>query len=90
MSGGPGSANFPEVAAGADSAAAVQIAERLVQVCSEPHEVGAAALARVGVSVGIALAPQHGRTIDELLAHADEAMYTSKRRSKGTWTLHAA
>jgi EAL domain-containing protein (putative c-di-GMP-specific phosphodiesterase class I) len=31
-------------------------------------------------SVGIAFAPEHGRTRDELLRHADMAMYVGKRR----------
>ena len=33
----------------------------------------------VGVSVGVAVAPQHGRTFGELLQHADHAMYRVKR-----------
>ena len=34
----------------------------------------------VDASVGIALAPEHGTTIDDLLRHADVAMYDAKQR----------
>ena len=33
----------------------------------------------VGASIGIAMWPEHGATIDELLKHADIAMYCAKR-----------
>lgn len=69
---------------------AVQIAERLIAAFREPHDVGGTAMVRVGVSVGIALAPEHGTDIDELLSSADDALYSSKRGSKGVWTLHSA
>ncbi len=37
----------------------------------------------VRASIGIALAPVHGRTLAELLKHADVAMYESKRTRSG-------
>jgi diguanylate cyclase (GGDEF)-like protein len=37
----------------------------------------------VRASIGIALAPRHGRTLAELLKHADVAMYESKRARSG-------
>ena len=37
----------------------------------------------VRASIGIALAPAHGRTLPELLKHADVAMYESKRTRSG-------
>jgi diguanylate cyclase (GGDEF)-like protein len=40
----------------------------------------------VGVSIGIAVAPQHGRSASELLRAADVAMYRAKRR--GTSVEH--
>ncbi|NMO55230.1 GGDEF domain-containing protein [Actinoplanes sp. TBRC 11911] len=74
----------------AGRADAVHIAERLIASCREPHDVGGTAMVRVGLSVGIALAPEHGRDIDELLSFADDALYSSKRGSKGVWTLHSS
>jgi len=37
----------------------------------------------IGASVGIALFPAHGNSLDMLIAHADEAMYRAKRSGKG-------
>lgn len=38
---------------------------------------------RVGASIGIALQPQHGRSLTELMRAADVAMYHSKENGKG-------
>lgn len=37
---------------------------------------------RVGVSIGIALYPENGSSVDELISAADKAMYQVKRRGK--------
>ena len=37
------------------------------------------ALFRLGVSIGVAIYPQHGSSMDELLSYADQAMYKCKR-----------
>ncbi|MFC7060889.1 diguanylate cyclase domain-containing protein [Halobacillus seohaensis] len=36
----------------------------------------------LGVSIGIALYPQHGQTENKLLNHADEALYKVKTNNK--------
>lgn len=43
---------------------------------------------RVTVSLGIAFYPQHGSTIEELIAHADTAMYQAKACGKNTWQVY--
>jgi len=43
--------------------------------------------ATVGVSVGIALYPDHGSTREMLLKAADGAMYSSKTSGRGTWRM---
>lgn len=43
--------------------------------------------ATVGASIGVALCPAHGATLDALLNSADQAMYLSKSRGKNTYTL---
>jgi diguanylate cyclase (GGDEF)-like protein len=43
---------------------------------------GAGLEARVGVTVGIALSPQHGTTLEDLLAAADAALYKAKSDGK--------
>jgi diguanylate cyclase (GGDEF)-like protein len=69
---------------------AVATARRLVAVCAEPFDLGRAVDVRVGVSVGVALAPEHGTDVDELLSYADDALYRTKREGKGSWNLHEA
>ena len=37
---------------------------------------------RIGISIGIAMAPRDGTDAESLLRHADRAMYGGKRSSK--------
>src|SRR5687767_1824903 len=57
-------------------------ARRLLALFDEPLAVGALSL-RVGVSVGIALYPEHAGTFDSLLARADHTMYAVKQDGGG-------
>lgn len=43
---------------------------------------------RLTTSVGIAIFPQHGETAEDLVAHADAAMYQAKNQGKNTWTIY--
>ncbi|WP_188998368.1 GGDEF domain-containing protein [Deinococcus roseus] len=43
---------------------------------------------KASASIGISLYPQHGETAQELLAHADQAMYLSKSRGRHGYTLY--
>jgi diguanylate cyclase (GGDEF)-like protein/PAS domain S-box-containing protein len=44
---------------------------------------------RLGVSIGIALAPQHGASVQELMANADAAMYEAKRQGRSRARIFA-
>jgi len=78
-----GGDEFAAVLVGCDSlAGAVTIAERLRVAISEPCIVDGE-LVRVGMSVGVALYPDHGGDARTLLAHADGAMYLAKGGSRG-------
>ena len=68
------------------------LVDRIKQVIGEPMEGvvinagGAASLnsdlfLSVGVSIGVALFPDHGETADQLIEFADQQMYVDKRRS---------
>ncbi len=50
-------------------------------VCNEPVETSA--------SIGIAMAPDHGDSYDELLSRADEAMYRAKGRGRNAFEMYA-
>lgn len=44
----------------------------------------------VGASVGVALYPEHGRSVDELIRQADTAMYQAKMQGGGACQLYEA
>ena len=52
--------------------------EKIVAALALPFDLEDAPV-QVGVSVGIALAPEHGQDVDALLRHADVAMYVAKK-----------
>ena len=57
-----------------------EAARRLKRVISAPYALATAAKVLVGVSIGVACAPQDGRTSNDLLASADAALYEAKRQ----------
>jgi diguanylate cyclase (GGDEF)-like protein/PAS domain S-box-containing protein len=61
---------------------AERIARKLIRVFDDPFEVGGRAW-KLGVSVGIALYPDHGDAEDELVRKADAAMYRAKQAGRG-------
>ncbi|HYE33975.1 bifunctional diguanylate cyclase/phosphodiesterase [Methylocaldum sp.] len=42
---------------------------------------------RISASIGIALIPDHGKNVEELMANADAAMYQAKKAGRGRWHL---
>lgn len=63
-----------------------EIAERLIQVISEPQELnGRKVVARC--SIGIALFPDNGDSVQTLMANADNAMYQAKATGQGSATF---
>lgn len=62
-----------------DEADASFVAERLLAVVAEPLWLEGVAL-RCRMSVGLALFPDHGDSLETLLTHADQAMYARKRQ----------
>jgi diguanylate cyclase (GGDEF)-like protein/PAS domain S-box-containing protein len=62
-------------------------ARRVVAAFQEPFEAAGAEF-HVSASVGIALYPRDAGDADELLRHADTAMYQAKRSARGSFTLY--
>jgi diguanylate cyclase (GGDEF)-like protein len=60
-----------------------EIAERLIRAISEPHLLhGRKVVARC--SIGIALFPDNGNSVEALMANADNAMYQAKGTAQGS------
>ncbi len=72
-----GGDEFALLLPGADGPAASLAADRAREVLAEPFSLGGL-LVEVAASAGVAVSPQHGTALDELLQHADVAMYLSK------------
>jgi diguanylate cyclase (GGDEF)-like protein len=71
-----------------DQASIDQLAERSLEALSTPYvlfdqEVPSSA------SIGIAMAPEHGDSYDELLSHADEAMYRAKGLGRNAFQMYS-
>ena len=64
----------------------VPVAEKIIGQLSRTIVVQGACECSIGVSIGIAIYPENGGEIDRLMSAADDAMYTSKRRGKNTYT----
>lgn len=65
----------------AEAADVPPLATRIIECLSEPYTIDEQTII-VGVSVGIAQSPHHGQGADELLAHADMALYRAKAEGR--------
>src|SRR5437763_1329534 len=65
-----------------DRQAVVPVVRRVLKVLEEPVVVGGLAL-QVEASIGIALFPEHGKTVDAVMRAADVAMYVTKEARSG-------
>ncbi len=67
-----------------DSGFLVSLMEKLMDAATAPVEYDGT-LASISASIGVAMYPAHGDTVDELLRHADQAMYQAKNEGKNTF-----
>lgn len=77
-----GGDEFVMIAEEADTTAARAIGERLIAKIATTYPLPGSGGATIGVSIGIACAPDHGTTVAELLARADAALYLAKAKGK--------
>jgi diguanylate cyclase (GGDEF)-like protein len=61
---------------------------RIVETLAQPFEL-ASGQGFVGISIGVALAPQDGGDCTELIRKADIALYVAKRSGRGRYTFFA-
>ena len=59
---------------------------RLLEAASEPVQVGDACL-QISASLGVTLYPQDGADAEQLMRHADQAMYQAKQSGKNRYHL---
>ncbi len=77
---------FPEI----DSVANIErVARRVVLAISEPFELSSHSV-DIGASIGIAISPDHGTSIEALMRAADIAMYRAKSSGGGQHCLFDA
>jgi len=62
---------------------AALIANELIGSLARPWALSNGAEVRIGASIGISIFPDHGDSTDELLQHADAALYQAKSEGSG-------
>lgn len=82
-----GGDEFVVLAATADEARLGEIATRLLTVITAPYPLADTHAAAIGVSIGIACAPQDGSDFVALMTRADAALYVAKARGKARYAL---
>jgi diguanylate cyclase (GGDEF)-like protein len=71
-----------------DEADVVVVAKRIVESIGAPFELGAHRIS-IGASIGITLYPFDDQNLDELLRHADKAMYAAKQQGGSRFQFHS-
>ena len=84
-----GGDEFAILSAPTDSDGAAALAARVAEVFAAPFTINGQSI-RVTASVGLAIAPEHGTTSDELIRHADIALYEAKNRGRDRAVLFTA
>ncbi|GEM_PF-884479 len=72
----------------ADAHEARIVAQRILDTIGETNVTIEGRLTDISASIGIALVPEHGTTKDELLAHADLAMYQAKDNGRAQFSIY--
>jgi diguanylate cyclase (GGDEF)-like protein len=67
-----------------------ELTQRLLRSISEALELQGGQQAQVSASIGIALFPQDGDEFDELVRHADMAMYQAKEEGRSRYAFYQA
>ncbi len=76
---------LPEVK---NDAAAAEFGEQLLNALREPFSLHGQQV-RVGASIGIALRPQHGAGLTDLMRAADVAMYQAKQKGRDRYEFYS-
>ena len=71
----------------ADAHGAETGAQRILEALARPFQIDGMSFS-VGCSIGVALYPEDGKTLDELIQFADIAMYRVKERGRGNFRFY--
>jgi diguanylate cyclase (GGDEF)-like protein len=71
-------------------AALAERAQRLQAALRHPIAIGSGQTVEIDSSVGVAMAPQDGRTLEQLLMTADAALYRAKEAGRGCFRFHGS
>jgi diguanylate cyclase (GGDEF)-like protein/PAS domain S-box-containing protein len=63
------------------------VAEKIIARLAEPFDLGGN-IVHIGASIGVALYPGHGDNTEELVRHADLAMYQAKIAGRSTYRVY--
>ena len=74
---------------GADAGAAEATARRVLNVVAQPCSIDGSKFT-ITCSIGVALCPLHGQTIDDLVRHAEAAMRAVKAAGRANYRFHQA
>ena len=85
-----GGDEFAMIIPGADESEALATAQRLIDLFAEREYKLSGHVLRIRTSIGLATYPRDGNTVEELLAHADMALYHSKKTGRGRVSSFAA
>jgi len=66
---------------------AALVAEKIIQSINQPYLLQEQSI-NIGVSVGIAIYPEHGHNADDLIKNADTAMYQAKDNGRNTYVVY--
>ena len=69
---------------------AAAVARKVLQALSQSFVVNCQHTIDISASIGIALFPQHGDEVDQLLRHADAAMYAAKNAGRNDYQFFDA
>lgn len=64
---------------------AALVALEIIESLAAPWRLSNGFEVRIGVSIGISLFPEHGKSSEELLQHADTALYRAKGEGRGNF-----
>lgn len=68
---------------------AVRVANNILAAIGKPFDIGGKPV-RIGITIGIALFPQHGDTVEQVLKAADDAMYRAKDAGRNCYAFASA